>query len=206
MGFWDFLKSERQEEMARLAPSLGMKYAPDDEIRVMRLLMDFKLFGRGRSKKIKHLLWRNEPEDDVKLRVFDYQYTVRSGNSSRTYVQTVFFIYSKELGLPQFYLKPENVLHKIGAWLGWDDIDFTSHEQFSNQYLLKGEDEELVRDTFSESVLHYFTFEKDWHVEGLNYFLILYRHGRRLPPKEIQRFYQKGREIYDILKEEGFSV
>ena len=210
MSFWKNLKyafrDRRAEAIRELAPSLSMQYKRKDDLGVLHLLKDFRLFQKGSNKRIKNLLLYDDPMYDLKIRIFDYQYTISTGNSSQTFTQTVFFINTKALGLPDFYLKPENFFHKIGQWLGKKDINFTSHPVFSDAYYLKGEDEALVRHTFSENVLHYFTVEKDWSVEGLNYFLIVYKDKKKMLPEDIKHFYQKGMEIYQILKEEGFSI
>ncbi|MDH3243012.1 MAG: hypothetical protein OEM26_00225 [Saprospiraceae bacterium] len=210
MSFWrkvqHFFRSRRAEAMHGLAPSLRMKYRRRDQFGLLNLLKDFHLFRRGHSRKIKHILWRDEVATDLKVRVFDYQYTVGGGQNSRTISQTVFFIYSKDLGLPQFFLQPEKFFHRLGAWLGKEDIDFVEYPKFSDTYHLKGEDEELIRHTFSDDVLHYFTKEANWHVEGLNYFLIVYRAGKKLKVPVIKQFYQKGLEIFEILKNEGFKI
>ncbi|MCB0666823.1 MAG: hypothetical protein KDC80_13405, partial [Saprospiraceae bacterium] len=178
----------------------------DDSRQVLNLLKDFKLFSIGHSKKIKNLLWTIDTEEDLKSYIFDYQYTVSAGNSHHIHRRTVFFFYSKQLGLPDFRMQPEKFMHRLAGWLGWEDIDFVDHEVFSKQYHLKGGDEELIRDTFTDDVLHYFKFQKNWCVEGLNYFLIVYRNEKRLPPGQIKEYYEVAREIYGILKDKGFRV
>ncbi len=181
-----------------------MKFSEEDKIQVLNLLLDFKLFNKGRAKEIRNLHWADQA--DLKTRIFDYHYTVRVANSTQTYRQTVFFFYSNNLGLPQFRLRPEKIIHKIGAWLGFDDIDFISHEKFSKELHLTGEDEQLVRHTFSDSILQYFTFHDEWCVEGLNYLLIIYRKHSILPPIEIRRHYESAKNIYKLLLDEGFNV
>lgn len=199
-------KPSRTEQLQSIAQSLHMDFSADDSLQILNLLKDFKLFGIGHSKKIKNLLWEYDIEGDLKSYIFDYQYTVSAGNSHHIHRRTVFFFYSKKLGLPDFRLQPEKFFHRIAGWLGWEDIDFVEHEVFSRQYHLKGNDEELIRDTFTDDVCHYFQFQKNWCVEGLNYFLIVYRNENRLPVERIKEYYQIAREIYHILKDKGFRV
>ncbi len=206
MGFKDLFTSKRPEEIKDLSLSLGMHFSREDGISVLPLLMDFKLFKAGHSKKVKNLLWLDQAPKNLKTRIFDYQYTISAGNSHQVHRQTVFFFNSMNLGLPAFRLQPEKLIHKIAAWLGMEDIDFESHEEFSDAYHLKGEDEDLVRHTFSDSVLEYFTFDQGWIVEGLNYFLILYRPHKRLPVSDIKSFYEKAIQVYDLLEKEGFYI
>ena len=197
-------KPSRHQQLAQLAPSLRMQFAKDDKLQVLPLLLDFKLFRIGGAKKIKNLMWQDE--EDLRTRIFDYQYTVSTGNSSQTFRQTVFFFYSKELGLPTFRLQPEKLIHKIGSLIGFDDLDFETHEKFSRSYHLKGEDEELVRQTFTDSVLQFFTFNPDWSVEGLNYFLIIYKRNKRFSPADIAKHFRTAHKIFDVLRDEGFDV
>ena len=197
---------QRGRELDEIAGRLDLGYNSSDHLGVLSLLSDFKLFRRGTGRKIKHLLWKDDHELDVKTRIFDYHYTISTGKASSTFIQTVFFVQSKSLGLPQFYLKPEHFLHKIGSWLGIEDIDFDTHEVFSNQYHLKGEEEGIIRDTFTDDVLHYFTFEKDWHLEGLNYYLIVYKDKKRMPPAQISEFYRKGQQMISLLSQGGYRV
>ncbi|NND06255.1 MAG: hypothetical protein HKN87_07735 [Saprospiraceae bacterium] len=199
-------KRQRGSALRETAARLNLSYSPADKLHVLKLLSDFKLFGVGTRRTVKNLLWKDDHELDVKIRIFDYHYTVSTGKSSSTFKQTVFFVQSKSLGLPKFYMRPEHFLHKIGRWLGIEDIDFTSHEVFSDNYHLKGKEEGIIRDTFTEDVLHYFTFEKDWHLEGLNYYLIVYKDKERMQPDQIADFYEKGKMMFNLLSQGGYSV
>ncbi|NND34370.1 MAG: hypothetical protein HKN76_17430 [Saprospiraceae bacterium] len=206
MGFFDFLKSKRGLHLSQLAKRLGYDYLARDEYGVRHLLMDFQLLKIGGRKRIKHIISKDFYDPDLKIKIFDYQYTISTGQSSATYVQTVFFANCKELGLPKFCLKPENLLHTIGAWLGKNDIDFESFPEFSKSYHLTGEDEYIIRQTFSDDVLQYFTQHSGWSVEGLNYFLIFYKSKKRQAPEVMQPFIQQGFEILDLFMHKGYSV
>ena len=206
MGFFDFFKSKRGAQVSDFAHQIGYEYSAEDEYGLINLLRDFQLFKKGGNRKIKYLLTKEFPRIELKVNLFDYQYTVSTGKSSATYFQTVFFAYSKDLGLPQFHLKPENLLHTIGAWLGKNDIDFDHYPDFSKSYHLKGEDEYLIRSTFSDQVLEYFEQNQGWSVEGLNYFLIFYRDRKRIAPEQMHVFKDKGFEIFELFKGQGYKV
>lgn len=190
---------KRKEAMTKVAARLGMSYTTKDEYGTKTLLGDFKLFQSGVSKSITHFLHKKEEEQDIDTYIFDYRYVVNTGNSAIPFTQTVFFIQSKELDLPLFFMRPENFLQRIGTYLGMQDIDFESHPEFSGQYLLQGEEESLIRKKLDGDFRSFFTIEKDWNLEGLNYFLIFYRRNKILPPEEIFNFYSKGKEIYRLL-------
>ncbi len=193
----------RTANMERVAFELGMEFSPKDEWGLRRLLLDFKLFRQGSGQRITNLLQKEDDLMESKTYIFDYQYTISTGKSSHTYHQTVFFLDSKKLGLPEFWMKPENFFHKIGDWLGFKDIDFAAFPEFSKQYHLKGKDEEAVRYAMNDQVLHYFTVEKDWCLEGQNYFMIFYKSETLLSEGQIKSFYKKGMELYGMLALEG---
>ena len=146
-----------------------------------------------------HLLQKKDGLLEMNLHIFDYQYTISTGKTSHTYKQTVFFVESKKLALPEFWMKPENFFHKIGAWLGIEDIDFDAFPEFSNQYYLKGKDKEAVRDMMDNRVLHFFTVNKDWYLEGVNYYMIFYKDEQLLSSGQIYKFFNKGMELYRML-------
>ena len=166
-----------------------------DEYGLLSLLKEFKIFRRGHksSKRITNILRKVDVERDSKVCIFDYTFVTGGGNSTQRHRQTVFFVNAKDLNLPTFLMKPENFFHRIGQYLGMvDDIDFETHPDFSDQYLLQGQVESFVRDTFHEELLHFFTIEKDWCLEGMNYYLIFYKTGHRIPAEQIRNFYEKG--------------
>jgi len=184
--------------MFNLSYELDMDWREQDEYGLLTLLKGFKLFKTGSSKKITNILRRYDLHGDSEVCIFDYSYLASDGKSR--FRQTVFFVNAKDLNLPQFLMKPENFFHKIGQYLNMvDDIDFEAFPEFSDQYLLQGNTEDYVRDTFHHELLHFFTVEKDWCMEGLNYYLIFYRKGNRVPVDQIRNFYEKGLYVYDML-------
>lgn len=176
-----------------------MTYRPVEEWGLGKQLADFQLFRRGRSRRITHLMHRQGGMLDMQVRIFDYGFVTGFGKTRREWRQTVFFMDSKRLGLPQFLMKPETFFHRIGQWLGMKDIDFEDYPRFSSQYWLEGEDEGLIRRALSDKLLHYFSVEKNWTLEGLNYYLLFYRSNHLLPPGQIRQFYHKGLEIAHLL-------
>jgi hypothetical protein len=192
----------REETMQRLAAQWNMQYEPKDDWGLVKKLGDFKLFRTGGSKRITNIVKNKDAVLESAIYLFDYKYTVSTGKSSSTYKQTVFFVDSKQLGLPQFSMKPENFLHWIGDLLGFKDIDFEDYPEFSNNYFLKGEDEEYIRHALPHQFLRFFSDNKEeaWYLEGINYFLIFYQADHLVGPRELKSFYEKGLRIYQMLK------
>lgn len=196
------MSKKRIDALKKVAYDLQMDFREKDDWGMIGFLKGFQLFSRGLGKKVTNILTHQDATIQMESRVFDYTYKISNGKSSKTFKQTVFFIQSKALGLPEFLLKPENFFHKIGVYFGMQDIDFHEYPEFSDQYLLKGKDEDYIRATMTDPVLKFFTVEKDWCLEGVNYFLILYQNNVLLPPGKIRKFYRKGMEIAEMLIQE----
>ena len=188
----------RASELQNLAYRMELQYRPEDEWGLMALLRDFRLFKRGFSKKIRHIIHHADSFRSLSLNVFDYSYKVKKGKRVERRRQTVFFLQSKYLSLPEMRMQPENFFHRIGEWLGMQDIDFEEFPEFSDSYLLKGEDEEYIRHTMNEKVLRFFTVEKMWSLEGVGYFMVLYKKNEVVPVREIEKFIDKGLYLHDM--------
>lgn len=173
-------EKKRTEEFQGVAAELGLPFHPKGDASLLERLKDFHLFSQGHSKKMRNLLYGEIEGGEVAL--FGYQYTTGGGNSSQTHRQNVVYFSSPSLDLPRFALRPEHLFHKIGAVLGYEDIDFDSHEHFSKSYLLKGDDETEIRNTFSDAILSYFENQTGTCTEAGGDQLIFYRAGKRIKP------------------------
>ncbi len=191
---------KRHEQYQRTAHRLKLDYAPDDQWGILQQLQDFRLFRRGFRGRIRHVISQENGLMESKVHVFDYRYLKWMGKHTKRVQQTVFFLESRKLGLPEFYMHPERFFHRIGESLGLtDDIDFEESPRFSHNYRLTGEDEEYIRHYFQEPVLRYFAVEKGWSLEGLGYYLVLYKHGKLLSGDTISNLYRKGLQVYERL-------
>lgn len=191
---------ERTEQLNQLAHQLKMDFKPVDDWGLSNLLEDFKLFRSGGAHKITNMLMEKDDMETMDFRIFDFAYTVSTGKSSVTVRQTVLYVHSNALALPQFWMKPESIFHKLGIWLGLQrDINFIEYPEFSKQYFLKSKDEAYTRATMQEQVLRYFTIEKNWYLEGLGYMMLFYKQGVVLDIAQIKELREKGRKIYSML-------
>lgn len=168
-----------------------------DEFGEKALLSCFELFSKRRGK-IRNLCQSKSDVAEARYSIFDFKYTVAYGNTVRTFDQTVFFANSKKLGLPEFIMKPEHFGHKLGKYLGWDDINFENYPVFSDKYLLKGDDQDFIRHTFNDNVLRFFSNTSGWTVEAANYYLIFYSLDSLVPPNILHDFYRLGTGIVDL--------
>ena len=186
--------------MRQYAKYMDMTYHESDQWGLYNRLLDFEIIRIGKGTIFNLLEWKS-PFMDEQVFIFDYKYTRGSGSSKKDYYQTIFHINSKKLGLPEFFMRPENFFDKVGSYLGIEDIDFESHPKFSDQYHLQSPDEKRLRYLMDDKLLHFFTIEKNWTLEGVGYYLLFYKKHTLLSPATIRRFHQKGVSLYDMFKD-----
>ena len=199
MGQTKNTKRKRSAALQQVAERLNMNFHEKDEWGLIALLKGFELFQKGSVRRIYNLMSKDQGLLEEKIHLFDYRYTISTGNSSRTFRQSVFFVQSKSLGLPEMLLKPENFFHKVGNLLGMQDIDFEEWPEFSHKFLLQGE-EWCIRRTMTEALTRFFLVEKNWCFESVGYFLIFYRPHKLVRPQQIEKLYTKGLNLYEHLK------
>lgn len=194
-----YQKRARAEALRQMAGYLGMEFMESDEWGLRALLRDFELFQKGGRRRLTNIMTKTLGLLEEKITICDYQYTISTGKSSSTHYQTVFFVQSKALGLPEMLIYPENFFHKIGSLFGMQDIDFEEWPEFSHEFLVQG-DEWGVRRLMDEGLAKFFLVERHWCLESLGYYLVFYRRSALVKPEAIKVLYAKGMSLYEHLK------
>jgi hypothetical protein len=189
-------KAKRQAELSDLAATLGLEINPRHEEFHTAHLAEFHLFKQGSVAGIKSILSGTKKQVDIAL--IDFIFTTGSGENRSTHRQSVIYLASPHLDLPPFLLRPEHFFDRIGAALGFNDIDFPENPDFSKRYLLKGKEEIQVRAAFTNDVLTYFETKKTINVEAANSHLIVYRHNQQLEPGPYMDLLREGTEILEL--------
>lgn len=195
MVFAYFADKKRTESLGELAEEMGLAFEKNGNHLTSEIQSQFDLFSRGRSRKASNLIYGEA--NGTGVWIFDYRYTTGGGKNSKTHRQTVACIASAELQLPRFSLYREGLFSRLGSMLGMQDIDFESHPDFSKQYVLKGDNEDAVREVFQENVLSFFE-QQDKHlrVEGGGDQLLVYRASRLVKPEMIKDFFAETFGVY----------
>ena len=135
----------------------------------------------------------------LELLVFDYRYTVDRGKRRWVVWQTAALARLQARAVPAFELRPEQLLHKLGAFVGQQDIDFSAYPEFSKHYLLRGARTDEVRALFDRDVLRFFAERPSWSVEGGGGWLVMYRSGQRVLPEQLRQFMDDVRHIITLI-------
>jgi len=204
---------QRTKEFKRISEQLGMTFSARVKGRAKdRATPPVPLFYEGHSRVITNMLHGDSEllgfAEEFEVRIFAYEFTVGSGKSSSTWMQSVICFQSPQLNLPKFQLRPEHFFDKIGSKLGYQDIDFESHPtavEFSKKYLLRGKDEQKIRALFTDEVLAFFAGQDKICVEGFSSHLCFYRARKLIEPEDIPEFMKNGFKMFQLFTEQPSS-
>lgn len=177
--------------MEAYARSLGVPFRREPTTLDERLPVGCSLEQTGSNHLIANVLEAVRMEDLV-LILFDYKYTADTSafaaaadllssrsSPSQIYEQTIARIQSPLLKLPSFNLFPEHIFNKIGKLFGGSDINFPEAPQFSDQYILRGENEAALRAIFTPALREFLQPLDHLTIEGADDVLFVYRWQRR---------------------------
>lgn len=189
-------EKKRTAALQEAAEAMGLQFLPQGDDSFLSRMTPFGLFNQGHSRKMANLI--SGETDEVRISLFDYKYTTGSGKQKSTHQHTIVALESPKLEMPSFSLRPENFLDRIGGLLGFQDIDFDDHPVFSEQFVLKGADEEAIRQFFTRPILDFFGSRPGIIVEADHGRMIFYRTGRR-KPDELQDLFAEAYQVYGTI-------
>ena len=192
------LAKKRREALMAIASEMGLQFSAVQDEKLLVKMKAFSLFNKGHGRKMRNVM--TTETDVARLSIFDYQYTTGGGDNSHTHHHTVVALESDTLQLPEFSLRPEGFFQKIGAAIGMQDIDFEKHPEFSESFVLTGNDEQTVQSFFDEKLLDLFVQHKGICVESAPGMFIYFRNGRR-KPEQIREFMNQAYMIYSAFVE-----
>jgi hypothetical protein len=197
IGFSIIAERKRREGLERAAEEMGLVFFPEGNDILFDQLGGFRLFNQGHARKMKNLIQGDSGE--VKIAIFDYIYKTGSGDKQATHRVTVALLQSNQLQCPDFTMRPEGVFDKIGSALGFQDIDFDSHPEFSNLFVLQGSNEEAVRKFFTPRLLEFFQSKPGISVEAIPGMMFFYRSRHRVKPAELKELLSQAYEVFGYM-------
>jgi hypothetical protein len=190
-------EKERTQQLQLAAGQLGWGFMPEAALNMIPNFERLGLFNQGHGKEIKNMMYGEA--SGIKAAVFDYTYVTGSGKHRQTHFQSVVYLEPANLAVPYFSLRPEGVIHKIFSALGYQDIDFGQRPEFSRQYILRGQDEPAIRQTFNDRLLTFYESYPGTSTDGGGNQLLVYRAGYRFQPQEIQSHVGLGLNVLNLL-------
>ena len=196
--YWSYASNKRRTAaFQEQADEMGLRFVDNPDGQAYQQFERFKLFNRGRSRRMTNLI--EGDSGDVKISIFDYRFTTGSGKNSTTHNQTIIALQSQQLQCPEFTMRPEGFFDKIGNAMGFQDLDFDTHPEFSKLFVLKGPDETAIRSYFTPTVLEFFESQPKISLEASNDTMFFYRNRTRRKPEELKDLLGQAYEAFGVL-------
>ncbi len=152
---------KRREAMAALAARLGLRFNPRKNRGLARQYRFLDKLRRGSNRYAYNILSGNYQGHEVTL--FDYHYQVNSGKHTHHY-NFSFFILVLPGSFPELVIDKEGFFSKVAQALGYDDIDFESHE-FSRKFCVRSRDKKFAYDVCNGQKIEYLLSNSDMSIE-----------------------------------------
>ena len=195
---------KRTEAVRQLALEMGLGFSAVDQLGLRTHLSHFNLFKLGGSPKIVNVM--EAETEDVRVLLFDYGYTINSGQTPQTVDQSVISVESRQLETTPYSMRPGKLVDILAGIMGKKRISFDNHPEFSKLYHLKSNQEEQVRQMFDIELLDFFTRHKGVSVESVRGGFIYYQSGKRVNAANLKDFLQQGYQLFGLLSDPSRNV
>jgi hypothetical protein len=197
--------AKRREAMATLAARLGLRFDPSKDRDIARRFKFLDKLRQGSNRYAFNILEGNYQGHDVTA--FDYHYETHS-TDSKGHSQThdhyfSFFILRLGGSFPELTIGPEGFFSKIAQAVGYDDIDFESHE-FSRKFCVRSRDKKFAYDVCNAQMIEYLLVNSDLTIE-IEFDSLAISFGRRLDAEQIEPNLQRLIHIRSLLPDYLFT-
>lgn len=190
-------EKERRAALQAYAADQGWTYTARDDSQADR---DGRPFGTGSSRRAENVLAGSL--DGTPFTAFDYRYSTESGSGKNRRRQTHRFTVlclALRAPLPRLEITQENVLHKIGGALGFDDIELES-EDFNRRFRVTGDDRKLAYDVLHARTMEALLGRSDVAMRFQGAEVVCWRSGR-MEPASLSAWAATPRMVVDAVPE-----
>jgi hypothetical protein len=186
-AYFSYLSAKkRREAMLALAAKLGLHFDPNRDSNIARQYRFLDKLRAGDNRYAFNILSGKYRDNNVTA--FDFHYETHS-TDSKGHRQThhhyfSFFILGLPKIFPELKIGREGFFSKIGQALGYDDIDFESHE-FSRKFCVRSSDKKFAYDICNAQMIEYLLTNDDLTIEIEDNALAV-SFDRRLQPEQIE--------------------
>lgn len=185
--YFSYLSAKkRREGLFELAAKLGLRFNPDHDRNIARGYSFLDKLRSGDNRYAFNVLSGRFRDNDIIA--FDFHYETHSSNSkgqNQTHHHYFsFFILNMPIIFPELKIGREGFFSKIGQALGYDDIDFESHE-FSRKFCVRSKNKKFAYDFCNSQMIEYLLANDDLSIEAENNALAV-SFDRRLDPEQIE--------------------
>lgn len=157
---------KRRDAMTLLADELGLSFHHERDYELASRYGFLDDLDQGSNRYAYNILSGTYREHPVK--VFDYHYETYSrdkdGKRKTDHHHFSFFILTLDTYFPEITIAKEGFFSKIAQAVGYDDIDFESHE-FSKKFVVRSKDKKFAYDFCNARMIEYLLGHPNINIE-----------------------------------------
>jgi len=191
---------KRRQAMMAVASRLGLRFDPNKSRDLARRFEFIDRMRAGQDRYAFNVISGNFQGHEVMA--FDYHYRTGSGKDTQHHYLS-FFILRLPRSFPELTIGPEGFFSKIAQAVGYDDIDFESHE-FSRKFCVRSKDKKFAYDVCNAQMIEYFLANPDLTIEiELDSLAVAFQ--RRLKPEQIEPNLQRLIQVRSLIPDYLFA-
>jgi len=191
----------RKNAMRHLAHRIGAVFYEKDTAGILDLAGDFHRFRTAYRKSVSNVIALDRHWG--KLYVMDLEFAESRANIFNRNRQTICFISSRQLGLPEFRIFPRSLFQKIIGFFSPPNDGITDSERFNRNYQVKTDNESLLKMFIDKDVARYIGGKTGYHLEGVGFYLLIYSDTPALEGKMLGAFLEDCLTIGHLMAESG---
>ena len=157
---------KRRSDLGDLAERLGMAFNPERDYGIAQRYAFLDRLRKGENRYAYNVISGSYQGHNVAA--FDYHYETHStdskGNRETHHHHFSFFILALGKPLPELTIAKEGIFSKIAQAVGYDDIDFESHE-FSRRFVVRSKDKKFAYDFCNARMIDYLLGIQELEIE-----------------------------------------
>jgi hypothetical protein len=197
---------KRQDAMTLLAEELGLDFHHDRDYQLADRYSFLDKLRQGSNRYCYNILSGTYQGHGIS--VFDYHYETHStdskGRSETHHHHFSFFVLTLPKAFPELTIAKENFFSKIAQTVGYDDIDFESHE-FSKNFVVRSKDKKFAYDFCNAQMIDYLLNNPNINLE-VDQNMLAVGYSSCLNVVEIKPHLQRLIEIRERMPEYLFSA
>ena len=201
-------KKQRAKHLTHRAGCHGFRFEGDIDASPKDKFAPLRLFSLPVPGNMKNVLTRNNPS----IWIFDYEYCIPRDQDVG---QTVVIIEMRKIKWPPTVIETRKkerftvaamrlLTQKLANWqLNYKEVEFSTHPEFAKSYRVFCENApESLKGLLTAPFLDFLVQNPGWNVEAINQWLLIYRHGQYIKPKEFDTFYNLVLAIYKLIEKD----
>ncbi len=154
-----------------------------------------KLFDQGHTRQARNIITGHF--QGMPVSCLDYQYVTGSGKNRSTHSFGVVLLQVDHPLIP-LQIRRENILDKVGEFLGVDDIDFESAE-FSRKFFVKSPDKKWAYDVVHARTMEYLLAAPSFFNFEFGHNEIMVYKGGHCDPGQYEQAVDLAEALYDLI-------